>query len=111
QIASTSETLNLHLLNGSALELAAYLCSFIDDQLVPNEHALEQLAGMVNALGEALSELSGSVSAEVRTLHREVNEEPLAEPQQSTATSQPSQQPRSVCLLGDTARSVPALMS
>lgn len=111
QIASTSETLNLHLLNGSALELAAYLCSFIDDQLVPNEHALEQLAGMVNALGEALSELSGSVSAEVRSLHREPNDEPIAPLQQAATVSAPSQQPRSVCLLGETVRSVPALMS
>ena len=69
QIAQTSEGLGLSVVNESALELAAYLCSFIDDKLVPNENALDCLAGMVNTLGSALSELSGSTTADVHALH------------------------------------------
>src|SRR5258706_11266114 len=48
QIALTSERLGLEDVNTSALELEAYLCSFIDDHLLPNERNLARLADMVN---------------------------------------------------------------
>ena len=118
QIASTSESLNLPLVNNSALELAAYLCSFIDDKLVPNENALEQLAGMVNALGSALSELSGSATADVRSLHGDAAQaeapadtfiaEESVDPEPLVADA-PALAPRATCLLGDTVRSAPGL--
>ena len=109
QIALTSEGLGLHVVNGSALELAAYLCSFIDDQLVPNEIDLERLAGMVSTLGGALSELSGAVMAEVHSLHG--SDPAMAESTAADSISEradgPLRLPRAACLLGDTVRGVP----
>lgn len=68
QVADTSERLGLDKLNGDALELAAYLCSFIDDALVPNERDLLRLAEMVEALGADLTDLSATTKAAVHTL-------------------------------------------
>ena len=68
QIADTSERLGLDQLNGDALELAAYLCSFIDDALVPNARDLQRLAEMVEALGADLTDLSATTKAAVHTL-------------------------------------------
>lgn len=68
QIADTSERLGLDALNGDALELAAYLCSFIDDALVPNARDLARLAEMVQALGADLTDLSATTKAAVHTL-------------------------------------------
>lgn len=68
QIADTSERLGLDQLNGDALELAAYLCSFIDDTLVPNARDLQRLAEMVEALGADLTDLSATTKAAVHTL-------------------------------------------
>ncbi len=68
QIADTSERLGLDQLNGDALELAAYLCSFIDDTLVPNARDLQRLADMVEALGADLTDLSATTKAAVHTL-------------------------------------------
>ncbi len=116
QIAATSESLGLQEVNSSALELAAYLCSFIDDKLVPNENALENLAGMVNTLGSALSELSGSTRADVRSLHGELiatgetdTHEVEAPVEVADIGSGPTWLPRAACLLGDTVRAAPGL--
>ena len=68
QIASTSERLGLDRLNSDALDLAAYLSSFIDDALLPTPRDLQRLATMVNALGSDLSELSAAETATVRVL-------------------------------------------
>ena len=68
QVADTSERLGLDKLNGDALELAAYLCSFIDDALVPNARDLARLADMVEALGADLTDLSATTKAAVHTL-------------------------------------------
>ena len=68
QVADTSERLGLEQLNGDALELAAYLCSFIDDALVPNARDLQRLAEMVEALGADLTDLSATAKAAVHTL-------------------------------------------
>ncbi|HSX59423.1 MAG TPA: hypothetical protein VLF18_04395, partial [Tahibacter sp.] len=68
QVADTSERLGLDKLNSDALELAAYLCSFIDDALVPNARDLERLANMVEALGADLTDLSATTKAAVHTL-------------------------------------------
>lgn len=68
QVADTSERLGLDKLNGDALELAAYLCSFIDDALVPNARDLSRLAHMVEALGADLTDLSATTKAAVHTL-------------------------------------------
>jgi len=68
QIAETSERLNLDDVNLSALELAAYLCSFVDDHLVPSPRNLAKLADMVNRLGAVLSDLSDTATAAVHTL-------------------------------------------
>lgn len=68
QVADTSERLGLEKLNGDALELAAYLCSFIDDALVPNTRDLRRLAEMVEALGADLTDLSATTKAAVHTL-------------------------------------------
>jgi EAL domain-containing protein (putative c-di-GMP-specific phosphodiesterase class I)/DNA-binding response OmpR family regulator len=68
QIADTSERLGLDDVNGSALELSAYLCSFIDDRLVPNDRDLGRLAEMVNRLGFVLTDLSATATAEVHLL-------------------------------------------
>ncbi|MEP6484501.1 MAG: EAL domain-containing protein [Rudaea sp.] len=68
QIAETSERLNLDDVNLSALELAAYLCSFVDDRLQPNERDLDKLANMVNRLGAVLTDLSETATAAVHSL-------------------------------------------
>jgi EAL domain-containing protein (putative c-di-GMP-specific phosphodiesterase class I)/PleD family two-component response regulator len=68
QIAETSERLNLDDVNLSALELAAYLCSFVDDHLVPSPRNLAKLADMVNRLGAVLTDLSDTATAQVHTL-------------------------------------------
>jgi EAL domain-containing protein (putative c-di-GMP-specific phosphodiesterase class I)/GGDEF domain-containing protein len=68
QIADTSERLGLDDVNGSALELSAYLCSFIDDRLVPASKDLVRLADMVNRLGFVLTDLSATATAEVHAL-------------------------------------------
>lgn len=68
QIADTSERLGLDDVNGSALELSAYLCSFVDDRLVPAQKDLARLADMVNRLGFVLTDLSATATAEVHAL-------------------------------------------
>lgn len=68
QIALTSERLGLDDVNTSALELEAYLCSFIDDHLLPNDRDLGRLADMVNRLGNVLTDLSATATADVHTL-------------------------------------------
>jgi PleD family two-component response regulator/EAL domain-containing protein (putative c-di-GMP-specific phosphodiesterase class I) len=68
QIAITSERLGLEDVNNSALELEAYLCSFIDDHLFPNPRDLSRLADMVNRLGSVLTNLSATATAEVHAL-------------------------------------------
>ena len=68
QITETSERLGLDDVNGSALELSAYLCSFVDDRLVPNAKDLIRLADMVNRLGFVLTDLSATATAEVHAL-------------------------------------------
>jgi len=68
QIADTSERLGLDAVNGSALELAAYLCSFVDDRLEPNPRDLERLADMVNRLGAVLTDLSATATAAIHEL-------------------------------------------
>ncbi len=68
QIAETSERLNLDDVNVSALELAAYLCSFVDDHLEPNARDLDKLADMVNRLGAVLTDLSDTATAAVHSL-------------------------------------------
>ncbi|TDR48588.1 diguanylate cyclase with GGDEF domain [Tahibacter aquaticus] len=68
QIGDTSERLGLDKLNNDALELAAYLCSFIDDALLPNTRDLARLAQMVEALGADLTDLSATTKAAVHTL-------------------------------------------
>ncbi|HEX3896646.1 MAG TPA: EAL domain-containing protein [Rudaea sp.] len=68
QIAETSERLNLDDVNVSALELAAYLCSFVDDHLEPNARDLDKLADMVNRLGAVLTDLSATTTAAVHSL-------------------------------------------
>ena len=119
QITTTSDSLGLQEVNSCALELAAYLCSFIDDKLVPNENSLENLAGMVNTLGSALSRLSGSTTADVRSLHGELIEAVDAldadvadfpPPVEAIPAGQdPTWLPRATCLLGETVRAVPGL--
>jgi EAL domain-containing protein (putative c-di-GMP-specific phosphodiesterase class I)/DNA-binding response OmpR family regulator len=117
QIAATSDALGLQEVSSSALELAAYLCSFIDDKLVPNNKALENLATMVNILGGALSDLSGSTQADIHSLHGatiesasseeivpvEVDETPADPP------GAPTWLPRATCLLGETVCASPGL--
>jgi PleD family two-component response regulator len=68
QIADTSERLGLDDVNGSALELSAYLCSFVDDRLVPAPKDLTKLADMVNRLGFVLTDLSATATAAVHAL-------------------------------------------
>jgi len=68
QIADTSERLGLDAVNGSALELAAYLCSFVDDRLEPNPRDLDRLADMVNRLGAVLTDLSATATAAIHEL-------------------------------------------
>ena len=68
QIADTSERMGLDDVNCSALELSAYLCSFVDDRLVPNAKDLVRLADMVNRLGFVLTDLSATATAAVHAL-------------------------------------------
>ena len=68
QIADTSERLALNEVNSSALELAAYLCSFVDDRLEPNARDLQRLADMVNRMGAVLTDLSATETAAVHAL-------------------------------------------
>ncbi|MEO7200549.1 MAG: EAL domain-containing protein [Dokdonella sp.] len=117
-IMQISDELALDSLNTSALELAAYLCSFIDDHLQPNSNDLQRLAGMVNALGNELSLLSGSVSAEIRTLHAEPLPPAHASPTASSMirseaapTSSVLRDSRQICLFGSCVSSVPGLAS
>ena len=83
QIATTSDRLGLDEVNLSALELEAYLCSFVDDRLVPNARDLARLADMVNRLGAVLTDLSDTATAQVHPLHvtragSDINKEPSA---------------------------------
>jgi EAL domain-containing protein (putative c-di-GMP-specific phosphodiesterase class I)/PleD family two-component response regulator len=78
QIAETSERLNLDDVNLWALELAAYLCSFVDDHLVPTPRSLAKLADMVNRLGAVLSDLSATATAAVHTLPARTPSQPPA---------------------------------
>ncbi|WP_257386965.1 EAL domain-containing response regulator [Tahibacter caeni] len=91
QIADTSERLGLDQLNGDALELAAYLCSFIDDALVPNTRDLQRLAEMVEALGADLTDLSATTKAAVHTLPsaRISAEIPVVRPSATAASAAP----------------------
>ncbi|HEX4479907.1 MAG TPA: EAL domain-containing protein [Rudaea sp.] len=77
QIAETSERLNLDDVNLSALELAAYLCSFVDDHLIPSPRNLANLADMVNRLGAVLTDLSATATAAVHTLPSRSPPQPL----------------------------------
>lgn len=136
QIADTSERLGLEDVNGSALELAAYLCSFVDDRLTPNAKALDQLAGMVNRLGAILTDLSATETAAVHALPaaRAPAAEPAAppgavepepphaetqppsaliqaqEPVEPEPVARPTHLPRAVCLVGIAAATVPGLI-
>ncbi|MDR3385520.1 MAG: EAL domain-containing protein [Rudaea sp.] len=85
QIALTSERLGLDDVNTSALELEAYLCSFVDDRLVPNARDLSRLADMVNRLGSVLTDLSATATAAVHELPgaRIVPATPATEPPQA----------------------------
>lgn len=89
QVADTSERLGLDQLNTDALELAAYLCSFIDDALVPNPGNLQRLAEMVQALGADLTDLSATTKAAVHTLPsaRISAEIPVVRPTQAAAVA------------------------
>ena len=137
QIADTSERLGLEDVNGSALELAAYLCSFVDDRLVPNARDLVRLADMVNRMGAVLTDLSATETAAVHALPgARVPAEPepqlvvavpgptpsvVTEPQASVAaestqaaeprsTARPTHLPRAVCLVGIAPATVPGLV-
>jgi len=84
QITETSERLGLDDVNVSALELSAYLCSFLDDRLVPTPKDLTKLADMVNRLGFVLTDLSATATAAVHALP---TARPVAEaPKQATPT-------------------------
>ncbi len=85
-VADTSQRLGLDRLNGDALELAAYLCSFIDDTLLPSPRDLQRLARMVEALGADLSGLSATASASVSVLP--TARQPVA-PAPATTTTAP----------------------
>lgn len=104
QVADTSERLGLDKLNGDALELAAYLCSFIDDALVPNARDLSRLAEMVEALGADLTDLSATTKAAVHTLPsarisaeipaiKPSNEQPVASVRQMPKPALPDEAP------------------
>lgn len=96
QVADTSERLGLDKLNGDALELAAYLCSFIDDALIPNARDLSRLAEMVEALGADLTDLSATTKAAVHTLPsaRISAEIPVVRPSSGTSTAPVAQIPK-----------------
>jgi PleD family two-component response regulator/EAL domain-containing protein (putative c-di-GMP-specific phosphodiesterase class I) len=134
-VVRTSERLGLDALNNSALELAAYLCSFLDDQLVPSERDLVRLADMVNALGAVLTDLSATETADVHTLpsarsaamRAQPNQDsevpsPVIEPGPSASDAQiaqtpsfpnerngPLRLPKAVCLIGLDANAIPGL--
>ncbi len=95
QIASTSERLGLDRLNSDALDLAAYLSSFIDDALLPSPRDLQRLATMVNALGSDLSELSAAETATVRVLPtaRVTGEIPVVAARSPSAAQTPAPAP------------------
>jgi EAL domain-containing protein (putative c-di-GMP-specific phosphodiesterase class I)/DNA-binding response OmpR family regulator len=93
QIAITSERLALDDVNTSALELEAYLCSFIDDRLLPNDRDLNRLADMVNRLGSVLTDLSATATADVHTLPQARVAAPEMEP---AIPPQPLQAPRAL---------------
>src|SRR5205085_11806615 len=80
QIADTSERLGLDDVNNSALELSAYLCSFVDDRLIPNAKDLVRLADMVNRLGFVLTDLSATATAAVHALPARAPEIPVSVP-------------------------------
>ncbi|MBN8482456.1 MAG: response regulator transcription factor, partial [Xanthomonadales bacterium] len=115
QITTISERLDLPAVNGSALELAAYLCSFVDDQLVPNDNDLGRLAGMVNALGAALGELAGTSRASVSALHVPAADATLPATAPGPAGERLRENrlhlPRATCLLGEAAHAAPGLSS
>jgi diguanylate cyclase (GGDEF)-like protein len=92
QIALTSERLGLDDVNESALELEAYLCSFVDDHLVPNERDLARLADMVNRLGTVLTDLSDTATAEVHELPGA--RAPILVPASASVQSAPDSAPR-----------------
>jgi EAL domain-containing protein (putative c-di-GMP-specific phosphodiesterase class I)/DNA-binding response OmpR family regulator len=137
QIADTSERLGLDDVNGSALELAAYLCSFVDDRLVPSERDLKRLADMVNRMGAVLTDLSATEIAAVHALPgARMPTEPTPHPQAAapeptpnaviephasaaaataeTAEPQPvgrpTHLPRAVCMVGLAPATVPGLV-
>src|SRR5947209_4726874 len=89
QIADTSERLGLDDVNGSALEVSAYLCSFVDDRLVPSAKDLGRLADMVNRLGFVLTDLSATATAAVHALPTARAAEP-APVEMAVATPEPS---------------------
>ncbi|MDE1885562.1 MAG: EAL domain-containing protein [Xanthomonadaceae bacterium] len=134
QIADTGERLGLEDVSGSALELAAYLCSFVDDGLAPNAKALGKLAEMVNRLGAVLTDLSATETAAVHALPgarapvepvpspAAAEPEPPAHAETGTPASaavasedpaepstRPTHLPRAVCLIGIAAATVPGL--
>lgn len=136
QIAVTSDRLRLDQVNSSALELEAYLCSFIDDALSPSRVDLERLAGMVNRLGAVLTDLSATETAQVHTLHAARNlierardyergearpspgrgndplsGQPVASSDAAHAPANTSVQPSLVCLIGDAPAAVPGLVA
>jgi EAL domain-containing protein (putative c-di-GMP-specific phosphodiesterase class I)/DNA-binding response OmpR family regulator len=91
QIADTSERLGLDDVNSSALELSAYLCSFLDDRLVPNAKDLVRLADMVNRLGFVLTDLSATTTAEVHALPvRTAEAVPVSQPAPAAAPLPPA---------------------
>jgi len=137
QIAETGERLGLEEVNGSALELAAYLCSFVDDRLVPNERDLGRLADMVNRMGAVLTDLSATETAAVHALPgARAAVEPVAQPEAATPdpaphaviepqasasvetmeptgpepAARPTHLPRAVCLVGIAPTVVPGLV-
>ncbi len=105
-IVETSERLGLEALNSSTLELAAYLCSFVDDQLIPNECDLARLADMVNALDAVLTNLSETETADVRSLPN-ARTAPLAHPDLSPKGSSIPSESLPVIVVENTPLNVP----
>lgn len=124
-IATTSERLGLESVTTSALELSTFLCSFLDDALEPRPRDLERLAAMINALGNALTELSGAPTAAVHALHRDAPiavESPVASSPTPAAdapaaddetdpSAPPHHLPRTLCLLGAGMLDAPDLLA
>lgn len=124
QIAVTSERLGLEAVNGSALELAAYLCSFVDDRLEPGPRDRERLAEMVHRLGAVLTDLSATTTAAIHALPGTRPEPetrdaatppsvssatPTSSADGASPTPQPTRLPRTVCLVGLPNNAVPGL--